>query len=352
VSDTSENDHFDALVDAILASTPLPFVRAFLREHRQRSKQIRIGETRAEVRANLKDALLAKRIGRAEVEEWRDRVEGWGKQHVYISTIKKRSLSHAHLLSAKSLSGFLRKKGFLNEEDGNHEPASSHVLSQVLVDDEMASIVWRSHAVALERKKELDETRELEDGEYEFHAHRRMPRRSASRFILRKIDGVALVLIDMPLGEDHDSLRTEMGKVITAVVAPLSLDPLPLSPIVSSLDQGAVSAYGPKQKRNVQLGVQPTQSTFRTDGGQVRFKSTREATGYTASDPLRHVRKAMEIAKFAGEDGKFRLTFEGNHQETHDMVVSLHALESRIFLFSRMNENEVLSLVDQLIMLS
>jgi hypothetical protein len=54
---------------------------------------------------------------------------------------------------------------------------------------------------------------------------------------------------------------------------------------------------------------------------------------------------------FAGEDGRFRLTFEGSTQETHDMVVSLHALEGRVFLFSQMSETEVLSLVDQLIAL-
>ena len=67
------------------------------------------------------------------------------------------------------------------------------------------------------------------------------------------------------------------------------------------------------------------------------------------SGPVRHVRRAMEVVRFEGETGRFRLSFTGSDRREHSMVISLHADEGRIFLFSRMEETEVLTLVDQLL---
>jgi hypothetical protein len=343
-------ENVDALLAEIFASTPLLFIKEFLRDHRKTAKQIRIGGTREEVRSNFRDAILSKRIGYADARRWLREVEGWGKQHLYLARLPKRSLTHAHLLSNAALTAFLKRKRLWAEPVPNEEPAA-HSLSEISVDDEAARITWRSHAIEAERHEEMDYTESRDDGEYEFRAFRRIPRRAASRIIVRKTDGVVAELVDLPLGDEHQRIRTQMSEAARAILAPLTLQTIHLSAIVSALDEGAVKGSGPRPKRSLNLGVSPTQARYRTDGAKVEFKSTRESAGYTDSDAVRHVRRAMHVASFLGEAGKFRLTFESHDRQPHDMIVSLNASDNRIYLYSRMSEEEVLSLVDQLISL-
>jgi hypothetical protein len=341
----------DLMIDRVFGSTPLLFVKDFLRQHRRASPHVRIGTTIKEVRSNLRDALLSQAIGPAQLEQWLDAVEGWGKQHLYLGRVAKRSLTHAHLLNLNGLRSFLTRRGFATAaRDAAAEP-SAHVISDLTVDDERATITWRSHSIGYERREELDEVRELDDGQYEFRAHRQMPRRSASRFIIRKTDGITLTLIDIPLGQDHNAAKQKIDDTAIAVLAPLTSSPIPLGPILRALDQGAVARFGPRQHRSLDIGVAPTQARYRTDGGRIEFKSTRESSGYADSRTMRTVRQAMEITRFEGEAGKFHLRFEGSQRQPHSMVVSLNAVEERMFLFSRMDETEVLRLADQLIAL-
>jgi len=345
-------EDLDGFLDIVFASTPVFFVKEFLRTHKQGSRHVRIGTKVKEVRENLRDALLSKAIGRADVEKWFQEVEGWGKQHLYPLISPKKPLIQRHLLTERALRTFLEGKGFLEACPRPSSVApSQHVLSELMVDDELARVTWRSHAIGLERREDLDEVRELDDGEYEFKAHRRLPRRSTSHLLVRKADGTLLVLVDLPLGDEHDAVRSAITGVAQVLLAPLSLKPMPLALILTSLDEGAVGSFGPRPKRQLDLVAAPTQARYRTDGARLEFKSTRASTGYTDSEPVRRVRKAMEVSRFVGEAGKFRLSFEGEHREAHDMIVSLSASENRVYLYSRMSEPEVLALVDQFLQL-
>lgn len=339
----------DQLLNEIFASTPLLFLREFLRTEKARTPRVRIGVTAKEVRANLREAVLSRAVGLDEVETWFRTVEGWGHQHLYLRLANRRSLNLKHLLSTAALTTFMESKGRLANQDAPAEPRSAHALTGILVDDELARLTWTSHTIDLERHEELDEVRELPDGEYEFRAHRHVPRRSHCRSLVRKTDGVILILIDLPLGDEHSSMLSTVEDVTSNALAPLPIQPVQLSPIVSALDQGAVARFGPRATRDLELGVAPTQARYRTDGAQVEFKSTRESAGYTDSTSVRRVRRAMQVEQFQGESGKFRLTFEGAHRQPHAMIVSLNAYDNRIFLYSRMAESEVLGLVDQLL---
>jgi hypothetical protein len=343
-------EEIDALLEDVLGSTPLLFIKQFLREQRNHSRQIRIGATREEVRQNLRDAIISKRISGVEVARWQQEVEGWGKQHLYLSRLSERLPIKTHLLNTAGLKNFLKRKGLWGNVAVGEEPAS-HILAEVDVNDETARITWRSHDISLEHRDELDYVEDRDDGEYEFRAYRRTLRRSASRLIIRKTDGIVAQLVDLPLGDGHTSVRNQMSDASRSILAPLLPATIALAAIVSALDEGAVARSGRMPKRSLNLGVAPTQARYRTDGAQVEFKSTRESAGYTDCEPVRHIRRALRIESFQGEAGKFRLTFDAIDRKSHDMIVSLHALDNRIYLFSRMTEIEVLRLVDQLISL-
>jgi hypothetical protein len=349
---TANEADLDALLDHLFRSTPLFFVRDFLRQQKRSVQRIRIGVTTKEVRANLRDAVLLQAIGISDLQRWIEGVEGWGKQHLYISRVGRRALTHAQLLNTSSLRTFLAKRRLLGEDAPPEAEPSAHAIGAVHVDDERVAITWRSHSIDHERREELDEHRELEDGEYEFRAFRQVPRRTASRLIVRKTDGIVLILIDIPLGDDHDAAKKRIDDACSLILAPLVTAAVPLDPMVRALDQDAVAAFGPRRRRGLDIEVSPTQARYRTDGARVEFKSTRESAGYVSSSAARVVRQALQVSRFVGEAGKFHLRFQSPDRQDHAMVVSFNATEGRMFLFSRMDETEVLRLVDQLIALA
>lgn len=349
VLDKPQEPDLDALLDHTFGSTPLFFIQEFLRSQKSRSKQIRIGTTRRDVRNNLRDAIVSKRIGYSDLRAWLKTVEGWGRQHLYIESIGRGGIAYTHLLNTSALRGFLKRKGFIRDVSSDAEPASPYLLDEIAVDDEIARVSWRCHSLQWERREELDETRELSDGEYEFRAFRKLPRSDVSRLVIRKTDGIVLCLVDLPLGDDHVAVHSQMNELRDAIMSPARSVPVSLAPIISALDQGAVAAHGPRARRELEVDVAPTQARYRTDGAHVEFRSTSQALGYTESDPVRQVRNAMQIARFDGEMGKFRLNFTGAGHRSHDMVVSFSASADRVFLFSRMTDVEVFALVDQLL---
>jgi hypothetical protein len=346
----TEEADIEAQLAQVFASIPLLFVREFLRQEKAKKKSIQIGVTQKDVRKNLRDALISGAIALSQLHAWLNAIEGWGRQHLYLLRVSKRSLTHAHLLNERALETFLTRKQ-LREIDSVDREAPAYRLESVSVDDEIVRLTWRFHGIALERREELDEVRELADGQYEFHAHRRTLKRSTSQLIVRKTNGVVLLLVDLPLGDEHKGLRDQILQAAKILLEPLTVSPVALEPIVRGLDEDAVEKHGPKPRRGLSLGIAPTQARFRAPGARVEFRSTAESRSYTDSDEVRRVRKAMQVERFVGEAGRFRLTFESEDRSPHVMVVSFAAAEGRMYLFSRMNEREMLSLVDHLLTL-
>ena len=342
------SDDTERALDAVFGATPLMFVQEFLRGLKRKHKKVVIGATMSDAREALQAALASGLVSIQSVEQWLNAIEGWGKQHLYLSRVPRKPLNATHLLTEAGLRRFLAKRGHLSEAVPD-TGAAAHSLSDISVDDELARLTWRVHGSDWERRAELDEVRELIDGEYEFRAYRRLLRRAASRALIRKTDGVLILLVDVPLGDEHDLLKLNITNVVNAVIAPLVSATVELAPIVRALDANALEGFGPRPTRSLDIGIEPTLSRFRAEGARIEFKSTRDTTGYNASAPVRHVRRAMQISNFVGESGKFRLSFEGEDRRQHDMVVSLSASENRTYLFSRMDEMEVLSLVDNLL---
>jgi hypothetical protein len=343
---------YDDLLSEVFNSSPLAFIREFLRLQKRTAKKIRIGTTIPEVRANFLDALNASLVSVDDVRGWLRAVEGWGKQHLYLDKVPKRSLTHAHLLSEKALRAFLHRKRLLDTASPPDEQALRHVLTDVIVDDEVARLVWNAHTIARERHEELDEVRDLDDGDYVFEAYRLTPRRTSCQLLVRKTDGVVITLVDVPLGDEHDKVRTAMENVAKAILAPLSISIVFLAPVIEKLDESAVSARGPRPQRGLALGVTPTQARYLAEGARVDFSSTTASAGYTDSEVVRRTRKALQVDKVAGEAGKFRLAFQSDDGKEHVMVVSFDAKSNRAYLFSRMTEREVLALVDDLTVLT
>lgn len=58
------------LIEEVLASTPLRFIREFLRSQKQSERRVRIGTTRAAARRNLSAAIAEGVIAVADLWQW------------------------------------------------------------------------------------------------------------------------------------------------------------------------------------------------------------------------------------------------------------------------------------------
>ena len=127
-----------ALVDEVLASTPLRFVREFLRSQKQTGRRIRIGTTRTEAKKNLHEAIAAGDIGVRDLEDWYREVEGWGKQHLYIFATDRKVGLRPQLLSTTSLMNYLKKRQVVCADAIASADSKDAMLSRIDVDDEWA----------------------------------------------------------------------------------------------------------------------------------------------------------------------------------------------------------------------
>ncbi|MHB8837505.1 MAG: hypothetical protein ACYC7F_00975 [Gemmatimonadaceae bacterium] len=348
---TLDHESLDRLISEACEAAPLPFLRQFLREQRGRGRRIGIGATAKQARENLRDAIAAKLIGTEDVRAWILRVEGWGHQHLYLYRCHKPSHLLPQLLNRQNLERHLKKTGVEIGSEGD-PAADGHQLTRLYVDDELVRLSWVAFDQRLLRRLDLDQVHETDDCDYELHAYERRPTRSLAHLVLRKTDGLVLVLVDLPLGESHTRLKERVLAVSSRVLAPIQSDRLALSNAITNLDSRAIAAKGPKASRDLSMSVSPTHAGYRTDGARVDFRSTAEGHGYEDVDAVRTVRRALAVDKFSGDGGRFRLRFDSQAGTSHDMVMSIDARDDRVYLFSSMLETEVFALADVLLELS
>jgi len=79
---SEEREELGRLVKGIVVAQGNDFVKELLRE-----REIRIGTTKTDFERNLLEATGDGRLTREDVDEWLDRVEGWGDQHIYLYNV-------------------------------------------------------------------------------------------------------------------------------------------------------------------------------------------------------------------------------------------------------------------------
>jgi hypothetical protein len=341
---------FDQLVHQVFAATPLDFVRDFLREQKRRDGRVRIGLTREEVRANLRDAIVQRLVPRSAVVDWLHAAAGWGKQHMYLFRVPRRTLATPVFLNHANLRNALERAGVWPAGDGRADPESPHLVDWAEVDDERATINWQSTGIRWERREDLDQTKETDDGVFQWRAYKRDLRRNASRMVFRKTDGTVLFLLSNLLDDsEHEEMAKRMKELLSVLASTQTVHQVDLAPVVTALDQEALATIGQSPSRGVNLGISPTQTRFRGDGARLEFKSTTESSEYARTRGVRRVREALRVEQFLGESGKFRLRFRGEGRREHAMVVSLYAFDNRCYLYSSMDEAELMQLVDEIL---
>ena len=78
------------LASGIILAQGNKFIKELLRE-----KKIRMGATKDDFHRNMIEAIEAGKLKLTDFEEWLERVEGWGDQHVYLYKIPEEVINSA-----------------------------------------------------------------------------------------------------------------------------------------------------------------------------------------------------------------------------------------------------------------
>ena len=100
-----ERSKLTVLVDGIIQTQGNRFIKELLR-----NKEITIGKNKADFDKGLREAIKAGTLRLADVEDWLNRVEGWGDQHVYLFRIPSKLIAglSEKAIYAKAVAGRMK----------------------------------------------------------------------------------------------------------------------------------------------------------------------------------------------------------------------------------------------------
>ncbi len=133
----SEKAKLRKLVDGIIQSQGNRFIKELLR-----SKDITIGKNKTDFEKHLNGAIDDGKLKLVDVEEWLNRVEGWGEQHVYLYRLPELAIVHLNeeKVYKKVVDG--RMKGLWNKTTATTFDEEDR-LASVTCKDGFFRLVWQ-----------------------------------------------------------------------------------------------------------------------------------------------------------------------------------------------------------------
>src|SRR5262245_34751968 len=97
-SEEAERQTLRELAGGVIRAQGNVFIKELLR-----SKGIKLGTTKEDFESNLFTAIDLGQLQLADVEQWLEEVEGWGKQHIYCFAVPDEVAASAELASREAM---------------------------------------------------------------------------------------------------------------------------------------------------------------------------------------------------------------------------------------------------------
>lgn len=322
------------------------FVRELLRRAKLNNPQVRIGVTKPEVLENLIHAIELDALSYDDLDQWVNRTEGWGKQHVYLHRLKRDAATGSLWRSNAAVRAALARHTIVPEATGDDMFPDELVLAQTYATTQRIELIWRRGAEQWRRTPAHDPPEKVIDGDlYRFDAYRRLPYRSIVRAVVLPKLFTAAVFVQSPLSDDEHARSREIAT--GALHRLLGADNLPrvsISKAIKSLDTqagqaNAASAHG---------GFQSQHTKFEANGASVTFDADSTIVSWRNIDPVRHVRNALDMSKFRGSIAKFAVTLQSGIGMQRNVIVRLNGPGKRVYLQAQLNEDEAWLILNQI----
>jgi hypothetical protein len=319
------------------------FIKELLRE-----KKLPIGTTEKEFRTNIRESLDKGNLSEQEIEEWLDRVEGWGDQQAYVFRAKvgKTKISqYKDLAQFEQILKANKKEKLLNRSHVELMP-QTRKLTLIQHSAQGIRFVWH---------ESLQWKRRLEDKNYDEYDEELQTRvfyqafleqwgRGVTSFAWRFDLALAAVFIPRRASEDYEMERDQILSTVGEAIEPLREWPmLPIDKAIFALDDKGNKEHPIDPKTRI---IRSTKTNFETAGGVVVIESTRKDVGLQDNAILQSVRRVITPnSGFSGRRGDFYIRPRSKEQELHAI---LYGPQKRIAFPRQMSENVVWDFIKQI----
>lgn len=338
-----ERSKLRSLVDGIIQSQGNRFIKELLR-----SKEITIGKNKTDFEKHLHKAIDDGSLKLADVEEWLNRVEGWGEQHVYLYRLPKSSAVqlaedkvYKKVVDGRMKSLWNRSTAMTFDEEDR--------LASVTCKDGVFRLVWQKAAISWPRLHDRDYDEKDGFDTVQFRAHLRQEDRTVTRFEARPDLGLAALFIAHPFGStEHEEMIQTVWRVVEGFISvkELSKSRIDLSKVSVNIDQKASTSNGQQaSKVTVQKSMLFIGSAF------VLFGANSKEGSYHAEKSLQELRKAVtndEIKMYGGEGSFWFERGTADDDLKRRLRVQLHRKDNRLRLWGQMDVNEVWTILNLL----
>ena len=285
-----------------------------------RDKKLPIGTTEKEFRVNLGKSLDNGKLSEKDIEEWLDKVEGWGDQQAYVfrASAKSNQLSHYRDFSRFTcLAASVKKENLINRSHIDLMP-KKRMLSLIQHSHEKIRFVWHESLVWKKRLQERDYEeidKKLETRVF-YQAYMEQWGRGVASFEWRFDLGLAAVFIPRRSSEDYESQKEQIVSTVCEIIKPITTWPaLKISKAIFALDDKA-NSENPKKRT-----IRSTKTNFEAAGGVVVIESTIKDGALQDSIPLQTVRRVITPdLGFSGRRGDFYIRPNIKGEDLHAVL--------------------------------
>ncbi|HYN82313.1 MAG TPA: hypothetical protein VES88_12485 [Gemmatimonadaceae bacterium] len=340
-----------AIAEQVVMTQGSIFIRELLRNKKREGSKVAIGTTKEEILDNLVKAIRDNVVTAADLDDWVEEIEGWGRQHVYMHRVGQRIVaspaleSPAQLLSALRDSKMAATWGKRTSLDFPDELA----ISRIDFDGDVLQVGWQQRYDRWQREKSLDPPRQTIEGDvYEFRAYRQELLRSVMRFVLFVKSRRAALFIQLPLADPRHQAARDLAKAtLGKLISWDELKPLSISKAIKAIDE--IDLRAPTSGNALAGRMQAQNTRFGAGGATVEFDADPAIVAWKNIAAVRQVRNALQLNSFTGHSGKFIVELRSGTGLNRSVIVSLDGRQKRLYLWSQMSATEVWLVLDEVV---
>jgi len=333
---TTDAERAKELARDVVLSQGNVFIKELLRE------KGRIGATKEDFARNLDSAIDDGTLRLADIEEWVQRVEGWGLQYIYLWQVTQAFARQAKWRDASSIRRAVRVAGLADVWGAATAQAfpEAMTLTRLSYDDGRLLFEWHEAGSFWVREPSKDKPPELEGDEiYRYDAYRQRGERSVMRFEFRPAQAVAAAFIPSPATTGaHAAALNQMFASVDGLVPRRQLSAFNVGQAISRLDDA--------QLRPSDFRTQTTRLSGQ--GAYVEFGSTVPGHGYREVDTIREVRLAVEPGTVTGDTATILFSAPAEAGPARQVRVQFYGRDGRIWVRAQMTAEQIWVLLDQI----
>jgi len=331
-----EIDALKRLVDGVIRAQGNRFIKELLRK-----KNIQIGDTKEDFKANLDGAINKGNLRLEEVDEWLKSVEGWGNQHVYLYNLSptlRKNLTIAKIRERVRAHGDLEK---VWEAPTVLEFPDEPKLTSISYIDSVLRLVWHEASPTWIELPDKNYIEQEGIDTIEYRAFLKIERRIITRFEAHPSYGLAALFVPTPVDErEHQTAINEARRVIGLLLdlPALLRGQCEISVVSRNLDQQNLP-----NNRTPNPPVKTQKSRLTSGAAYVEFAATSTNKAFWESQAVRNVRNSVrtpqQLLAFKGTEGSF--IFQEEIGLTRPLRAQLYGEGNRVRLWAQMDAEEV-----------